>query len=487
MLIELVLSLSSLAASGQHYMDNLPDFSRAGYRRGSPPPTLPATIDPRDFGARPGDGKDDGPALQAALDAAAEAGGGVVRLSEGDWTLASRVSIHANHVVLQGVGSGETLITCPKSLTDIEGENRNWSWSGGLVTLAPRGPTVRVGTCPERVAAGSVVLPIKVADGRSPPCPGEWLQLAWYNDTGADTLIDHLHGSISYPEAMTRELRERTDARVTEWVHVESFADGQMRVSTPLGLELRPEWAPMLTRLPHVRESGIEGLAFLFPKTKRQPHLKEKGYNAITLSRAIDCWVRDVVVDNGDSGIIIENSRQVTVDGAVLSGKGMHHPLLLSRSTDCLVTNWRIDAPHRHGTTLTWGAHRNVYSHGWGRDLAMDCHRANSFENLHTQIEIEVTGDLRQPLHSGGSYGRGPHSGRRNIYWNIAFQFLDPEDPIEITGLAEWPRGVFVGWHGNHAIRLRSEDRYAQTIADRNKRPAIVNLHEHQVQRALTK
>jgi hypothetical protein len=117
----------------------------------------------------------------------------------------------------------------------------------------------------------------------------------------------------------------------------------------------------------------------------------------------------------------------------------------------------------------------------------MDCHRANSFENLHTQIEIEVTGDLRQPLHSGGSYGRGPHSGRRNIYWNIAFQFLDPEDPIEITGLAEWPRCVFVGWHGNHAIRLRSEDRYAQTIADRNKRPAIVNLHEHQVQRALTK
>ncbi len=473
--------LSALGAAGAagELPAGLPDFSRVGYREGAVPPEREATIDPTEHGARPDDGTDDGPALQAALDAAAAAGGGVVRLDAGRWTLASRVSIHGDGVVLSGAGSGATILECPLSLTDIEGPSKNWSWSGSFLSLAPRGGDEVLGFA-GAAEAGARAFPLALADDAAPPRPGEWLELAWYNDTGDDTLLDHLHGGIAYPDLMTLEMRKRTDPRLTEWLQVESYAEGVVRVSTPLGFELRPEWKPRLTRRPHLSECGVEGLSFRFPETKRQPHLKEKGYNAITISGAIDCWVRDVAVDHGDSGVSIGSSRRVTVDGALMTGKGMHHPLTLSRSTHCLVTNWRIEAPHRHGTTLTWGAHNNVYSKGWGRDLALDCHRANPFENLHTEIEIEVAGRLKQPLRSGGSYGRGPHSARGNVYWNVAFRFLDPVTPIEVKGLAEWPRGLFVGWHGDRAMELVAPQGYGLRVIGTGERPRIANLHEHQ-------
>ncbi|MDP6761392.1 MAG: hypothetical protein QF903_08010 [Planctomycetota bacterium] len=459
--------------------EGLPDFSRAGYREGAPPPVREVTIDAAEHGARPGDDTDDGPALQAALDAAVGAGGGVVRLGPGRFTLASRIHIRGDGIVLQGAGSGETLLECPLSLTDIAGAGRQWSYSGGLLSVAPPGSSAVLGTA-GAAPVGALSLPVDLAQGADPPRKGEWLELAWFNDTGEDTLLDHLHGGIAYPDLMSLELRRRTDPRVTEWLRVEGYAEGRLSFSTPLGLELRPEWTPRLTRRAHISECGVEGLSFLFPPTPRQPHLEEKGYNALTISSAIDCWVRDVAVDHGDSGILIGSSRHVTVDGVVLTGKGMHHPLSLSRSTHCLVTNWRIEAPHRHGTTLTWGAHHNVYSKGWGRDLALDCHRANPFENLHTQIEIEVTGRLKQPLRSGGSYGRGPHAARGNVYWNVALRFHDPDSPRAITRLAEWPHGVFVGWHGDRPLEVVAPKGYGLRVIGTGERPGVSNLHEHQ-------
>ncbi len=472
------------AAEHTPLADSMPDFSRVGYREGAPAPVLAPTLDARNFGAVAGDGKDDGPALQRALDAAGKAGGGVVRLPAGRWTLASRISMTERGVVLQGAGSGETLLDCPLSLTDIAGANRNWSWSGALVSLAPRGSTQTIGTVPEAVAAGSCDLPLELAAGATPPQAGQWLQLSWYNDADKHSLLNHLHGGITYPAGMLQELRERTDPRVTEWVRVASMKDGHLTLSTPIGLELRPDWRPTLTQPPLLSECGVEGMSFLFPKTKRQPHLKEKGYNAVTVGRAIDCWVRDLHIEHADSGVSVGSCRQVSVTDITLTGKGMHHPLMLSRSSHCLVTRWRISAPHRHGTTLTWGAHRNVYSRGWGLDLALDCHRANAFDNLHTQIEIEVSGDLMQPLRSGGAFGRGPHAARGNIYWNVAFTFIEPEEPLEISGLAEWPLGVFVGWHGTHELHLRTEERYGHRVQETNRSPAIANLRQYQVQRA---
>ena len=84
----------------------------------------------------------------------------------------------------------------------------------------------------------------------------------------------------------------------------------------------------------------------------------------------------------------------------------------------------------------------------------MDSHRACSFRNLHQDIVITHGENPLQPLRSGGSYNRGLHSARENVYWNIEHKFQTPGEPFNIQLLEEWPLGVFVGWHGNRAINM---------------------------------
>ena len=139
--------------------------------------------------------------------------------------------------------------------------------------------------------------------------------------------------------------------------------------------------------------------------------------------------MRDVRTVNADSGIFVGGSKRVTVSDIRIEGRMMHHCLSASWSQDCLFTRWRIEAPHRHGTTISWSAHRNVFSHGFGRDLAMDAHRAASFENLHSRITIEWTESVGNPFRSGGSLPRGPHAARRTARRHL--QRLPPRSGVK--------------------------------------------------------
>ncbi|MCY0991817.1 glycosyl hydrolase family 28-related protein [Nannocystis sp. ILAH1] len=90
----------------------LHDFSYAGYRLATAAPgsELPAlTIDAvRDHGADATGMSDATAALQAALDAAAEAGGAVVRLPAGLYRVDGRLTVKASNTVIAGVGAEQS-------------------------------------------------------------------------------------------------------------------------------------------------------------------------------------------------------------------------------------------------------------------------------------------------------------------------------------------------------------------------------------------
>ena len=112
------------------FPQELPDFSRAGYHAGERPVSKQKPVrDIRDFGAV-GDGKTDATeAIQKAVNA-----GGVISIPEGRWLLSKPVRISKSETVLKGAGSGKTFLVCPNSLADVHGPNRNWSWSGAMVS-----------------------------------------------------------------------------------------------------------------------------------------------------------------------------------------------------------------------------------------------------------------------------------------------------------------------------------------------------------------
>jgi hypothetical protein len=461
---------------------DLPDFSRAGYHGGRRELPKPApTVNVKDFGAAGDGATDDTKAIQAALEKAAESSG-VVEIPAGRWVLTDVLRITTSGVALCGAGSDKTTLVCPKSLTQIIKPDRNWSWSGGMVWVRPaKAPSKKVAEIVEAAPAGSVRLRVKTVEGES-LTTGAWYLLQWYNDTGKDTLLDRLYGGVIPHGRMGSELRKSRSARVREWVRIDGIDGDTVTIQQAIRIDARPEWRPTLTQRSYITEVGVEGLTFEFAKTAYPGHLREKGYNGVYVNGAINCWVRDIRTVNADSGIFVNGSRYCTVQGVRIKGRKMHHCISMSWSSDCLFTGWRIEAPHVHGTTISWCAHGNVYSDGWARGLAMDSHRAASFENLHTDIVIEE-GSPRtvRPFRSGGSGPRGPHSARRNVYWNIAYRFAKAEGPpVSVRGHDQWPLGVFVGWHGNRPLVFRPIKGMRQQVLDLNEKPAIENLHLHQ-------
>jgi len=453
---------------------NLPDFSWAGYHSGSRPlPSRKPTIEVID-------GK-----IQAALDQAARSGG-VVRLPAGRFTLNKVLRISASGVVLRGAGSGKTTLYCPRPLAEMIKPSKQWSWSGGMIQVAPRwGRSQTVASVVAPSPAGSLRLTIKAS---LKLVVGEWLLLEWFNDTGKDTLLDHLYGGVVGRKWMGKELQQATGARVKEWIQVVSIKGNQLTIAQPLRIDLRPAWRPRLSRRPLLQEVGIEGLTIAFPRTTYPGHLKERGYNGISISSLVNGWVRDVRTINADSGIFIGSCRYVTVRDIVLRGRRMHHPLSVSWAADCLITRWRIEAPHRHGTTISWAAHGNVFSHGWGNALAMDAHRAASFQNLHSQIVVAHGRRPLSPFRSGGSRPRGPHTASRNVYWNIYNQYPQASGKrASILGHAEWPRGIFVGWRGNRPLKFEPVRNMKQQIVALNQRLEVQDLHAWQLARRLKK
>ncbi|MBD3418483.1 MAG: hypothetical protein GF398_00040, partial [Chitinivibrionales bacterium] len=106
----------------------LPDFSHAGFGDGRMlVPEINENempiFDVADYGALPNDNIDDGHAIQAAIDAAAFAGGGIVKLHAGTYRLLDNadgddniepIYLRSSGIIIRGAGSGEggTLLKC---------------------------------------------------------------------------------------------------------------------------------------------------------------------------------------------------------------------------------------------------------------------------------------------------------------------------------------------------------------------------------------
>jgi hypothetical protein len=105
-------------AQASFYQDKfIQDFSYAGYRRGeSPIPRIEGPVfDVRTYGADPTGAADSTAAIQAALNAASKAGGGVVSLPPGTFKISKTgghelLRISSNGVVLRGSGPDQTFL-----------------------------------------------------------------------------------------------------------------------------------------------------------------------------------------------------------------------------------------------------------------------------------------------------------------------------------------------------------------------------------------
>lgn len=447
----------------------LPDFSYAGYHRGEDSlPEREPTVSVLDFGATPDDDTDD---TQAFKDAIAQSAGGCIAVPAGRFVLSDRLAINQSGTVLKGSGADQTTLFFTKPLEEIESKRTansggtptsGWSWSGGMITLT--GPTSKT--------QSHNVTDTSEQDAATLHLP------AGAFEVGDEVVVESRSDDDAVARAVYGDLREKdTDVSriaVRQVVRITAVDGEDFTIDRPLRLRTNPAWTKVQSFDPGITEAGVEHLTIEFPNTPYNGHFTEEGYNAIAISNATHCWVRDVRIINSDSGIFMSGHFN-TLDGVMMlsqrapdrQGNVGHHALTATGS-DGLVTNFRIDAPFVHDTTLSGGSVGNVWSNGSGFDLAMDHHRWGPYQNLFTNLDM---GRGTRYFKSGGGGERGRHAGRGGTFWN-----LRAEAPAKMPNAEFGPAGLFfVGVQGLSAES--APDGWYVEDADMS---AVPNLHEAQ-------
>lgn len=462
--------------------DHLPDFSRAGYAMGNSPvpeiqgPLFDVTAAP--FHAIPDDDLDDTAAIQAAVDAAGAAGGGVVLLPQGRLLVHSTVEgaivqITHDNVVVRGHGSGPdgTILHLGapgpegpvRRLGSVAGEQEARHYAAISVLGSEDRRELAVFT--QDVARGQQNVAVSSSNGlrAGMTVVVECRDVAAVSE--GSSAVPPAPGALDLPSQLTRPFRltpEQVDtfgplARRHSWItEIESVPDAfTVRFAKPARFDQLVRYAPQIYSFQGVRGVGIEHLRIESSWPGRYRHhkpyeengvvvrtAKEQDYlwNGIWISSAVHGWVRDVAFKNMTQGVILSRAAHITVEDIRFEGHDGHAGVTFGWSNDNLLARAVFQGRMVHPVTVTMTASGNVVTdcetryEGTdpvsGTNPAIDFHGLFPYENLFDNLR----GFSVIP---GGDLSVMPHGGVRNVFWNV----LAPED---MGGFKEWGGDSFV-------------------------------------------
>eukprot|EP00887_Chlorella_sp_A99_P000300 scaffold13.g300.t1 len=209
---------------------------------------------------------------------------------------------------------------------------------------------------------------------------------------------------------------------------VTAVGDGWVELDRAVPLPVRASWrAALYAYRPTLQHSGIESMTITFKWDTYVGHLSGKGYNAINIMNAANCWARNLKLVNADVGILTSGAdwstiADVTVAATAPRGVGSvagfsgHHALWVTRGQENLVQRCNIPLKWFHDLSIENYATLNVFSTIAGADINIDNHRSASFMNLFSSIAL---GAGTRPFDSSGLSTRGAHAGAYQTFWNL--------------------------------------------------------------------
>jgi hypothetical protein len=453
----------------------LPDFSYGGYRRGDVRPPYgqgQATIT---VDAALGDGQADATAaIQQALDAVCDQGGGVVQLPGGTFLLRlpdasapAALLMRCSQLVLRGAGSDRTrllfddarrvrnrAVIAMTSSGSFLGNDATTSYP--LTEDAPL-PTTRLTVASTAgLAAGDLVV---VRNDVTDAFRAEHrMDQATAGEAGL------------WPTAQFAGLFYPRQLVALDATHVE--LDG------PTHYELLQRDAARLYKITGFNaEMGIESLALGMVENKQTPERTEPdsdddytvtgtfGYEvhnsrAIDLNRVHDVWVYDVKSFQPDgnasgahvlsTGILVQPSAfRVTVEKVELGraqyrGGGGNGYLFHVQGNDALFVD-SVATQARHGFIMNQSTSGNVFRRVTIVEsrLTDDAHRFLSHANLYDLVTLD-SGCI-SAVNRGTTSGGGGFTATQHVIWNVKVQRNHPTADGCAVESAQWGHGYLIG------------------------------------------
>ena len=491
----------------------LADFGTAGYRSGEQEtPQVQSQHLPvfhaSEYGAIPDDGLDDRAAIQLAVDAAGEAGGGIVQLSAGQYLVNSEGSgfpiwIRHSNVILRGVGDheGGTLLYSPSKyewfLADwtraamievaspelkgvglhygawngVEGEQ---DWFAGVFESNAIHPPMeeRLSTGLEDAARGQRWLRVSNPENFH---PGQAVYIMQEDPIAYDRLIAPWdYRGFFNPGSDWWAQRKYVLFQV---VNIEAVEGDIIRFKERLKEDYLVSQRINLFPYYSIENVGLEGFRMQIALTLRADRWDANG-TGIFMGHARNSWVRNITGVNMQSTLNI-GGLNVTAENVVHSGLPFHDSLKFLNAHQSLMQEVRIEAFEinedgsiknvDHGLAVQHQAAGNVYLDPvLPENCSLDIHSGEPISNLFDRIVGGRHGE------SGG--GAVSVKGlRHHTFWNweikttdkVPYQFpvftgnqVVPYSPWQMTliqpvisGLTahpDYPTPVSVQWFGGH-------------------------------------
>ncbi len=330
------------------------DFSWAGYRSGEEPiPSYRATLDVVDFGATGSDMNDDTNAFKSALAAAhARPGLVVLHIPAGTFHLSGVLFLERDSLIIRGSGPDYTTLVVEKALGALE---------------VPEYEPIRQ----------------PLVHGRQPSRFTEWGGLFWARVPTAsepESVATVLSGNAGSHEIQVTNaaslggaldlvwtdpsLELAAEARNRQSITVDEVVGDIVRIKEPLIAQVRAAAKPVVVKRKALTHIAVEQLRVEYEQVPYSGFGLEDGYNAVYLRDVRHGWVRGVVIQNADTGVIVEQSANVTIADVTIQGRQGRAGVLLKDSQYSLVRNVQVTAPLAHGMSVAGGSAMNVFYGG---------------------------------------------------------------------------------------------------------------------------
>ncbi|MES2697695.1 MAG: glycosyl hydrolase family 28-related protein [Verrucomicrobiota bacterium] len=311
------------------------DFSYAGYRRGDAPiPTIAGPIfNVTSYGADPTGTSDSTSAIQAAINAAGSAGGGVVYMPAGTFKVAPSgantyaLLITSNNIVLRGAGTGQTFLfndsplMRSKNIIRVLGSSSTWS----TVPAGSPQPTIT-----SNLLSPTTSIPVSSVTGFA---VNDWVIL---RADATDAFIAE-HNMADVWAGMNSTLGGPMFLRKITAIDATNL---RLTVDVPIRYYLKTrDNARVHKAVAHVEEVGLEDFSIGNREHANSSLTTGWGENdhevsgtgaydvhasyAVQLTRARNCWISNIatyrpMVNTKDAhilsnGVLLDNCRGVTV------------------------------------------------------------------------------------------------------------------------------------------------------------------------------
>ena len=437
------------------------DFSYAGYHEGLD--ALPEVVGPlfdavATYGADPSGGENSTAAIQAAIDAAGNAGGGVVWLAPGTYRLEVpsdktwALEIRDPGVVLRGAGPQATFLA--NATTDMRGKEiiRLLPRKSGNWTLEESPPSPLTADYPGPTKSVQVAS----IDGFA---AGQWIVL--HNPATADFVNDLHMGPGADSLDWVRDRNELHGIRILRRITATDPSSKTIHLDAPTRWSLLTRDGAIAYRAREpLAEVGLENFSI-----GNQEHpgngwsegdysqsatgaYAVHGATAIQLNNVANCWIRNIASFNPgnqsgahllSNGVVLYQCRGVTLQNISMGypqyggGGGNGYMFRLDSTNECLLVD--SEARHcRHGIVM-WQMETSgnvilrCYDHHTGEQRGAgivtttsgkgsDHHGYLSHANLFDSNRLEAS--YFEAAYRG-DWGSAPHHGMTSahtVYWN---------------------------------------------------------------------